>query len=216
MNFNNWQRQWDLQAIYIPLKTGAVYLRHNLAVDNITLRAHDTESFQIMQARANQVLLARRNMEKNFTFQDVGAQVLEITTQMDEMMKKWSVTLLVIATVSLVVGGIGLFSTLLISINERMLEIGIRKSVGAKDSDIFFYFITEAITLSLIASTIGILLGISLTLLLGLAIKIQVPIAIISVYIGFGFALVIGILSGLYPALRAAKINPIQAIFYFE
>jgi len=122
----------------------------------------------------------------------------------------------VIAAVSLVVGGIGLFSTLLISINERMMEIGVRKSLGAKDSDIFFYFITEAITLSVISAIFGILLGILITFGLGAAIKTHVPLAMISVYIGLGFAFVIGFLSGLYPALRAANINPIQAIYYFE
>ena len=216
LEFNSWQRNWELQAIYIPLKTGAVYLRQNMALDNITLQAHDADSYQDMQNRVNQVLLARHNMEKDFSFQDIGAQVLEMLTEIEEMMKKWSITLLVIATVSLVVGGIGLFSTLLISINERMMEIGVRKSIGAKDSDIFFYFIMEAITLSFIASSIGIILGILITMGLGLAIKTQVPISIVSFYIGFGFALVIGFLSGLYPALRAAGINPIQAIYYFE
>ena len=216
LEFNQWQRNWELQAIYIPLKTGAVYLRQNMALDNITMQALDADSYQDMQNRANQVLLARHNMEKDFAFQDIGAQVLEMLTEIEEMMKKWSITLIVIATVSLVVGGIGLFSTLLISINERMMEIGVRKSIGAKDSDIFFYFIMEAITLSFIASSIGIIFGILITLGLGLAIKTQVPISLLSVYIGFGFALVIGFLSGLYPALRAAAINPIQAIYYFE
>ena len=215
-NFNSWQRNWDLSAIYIPLKTGAVYYRQNMSLDNITLQANDTESFQVMQSRAHQVLLARHDMEKDFAFQDIGSQALEITSQVEEMMQKWSITLLVIASVSLVVGGIGLFSTLLISINERMMEIGVRKSIGAKDSDIFFYFIMEALTLSFLASSIGIIFGILITMGLGVAIKVNVPISIVSVYIGFGFALVIGFLSGLYPALRAAGINPIQAIYYFE
>jgi len=216
MNFNPWGRNWDLQAVYIPLKTGAVYLRKNMTVDYIVLQAFDADSFQEMQNRANQVLLSRRNMEKSFSFQDIGSQVLEITSQIDDMMSKWSITLLVIASISLIVGSIGLFSTLLISINERMMEIGVRKSLGAKDSDIFFYFIMEAMTLSFIASIIGIILGILLTTGLGAIIKVHVPIVMVSVYIGFGFALAIGFLSGLYPAFKAARINPIQAIYYFE
>ena len=216
MNFNPWGRRWDLQAIYIPLKTGAMYFRQNMSIDSMTMQSHDSESFVEMRNRATQILMANRNMQRDFSFQDIGAELLQFTQQMEEMMKKWSIALLAIATVSLLVGGIGLFSTLLISINERMTEIGIRKSVGARDIDIFFYFIIEAITLSVIASCIGIVLGLLMTYGLGMAIKTHIPISMISIYVGLAFAFVIGFLSGLYPAIKAAGINPIQAIYYFE
>jgi putative ABC transport system permease protein len=216
LNFNPWGREWDLRAIYIPLRTGAVYLRTNMAIDNMYLQSHDSEGFSEMKSRATQVLLARRNMNRDFTFDDIGAQVLTITKEIDDMQKRWGWALLAIAGISLVVGGVGLFSTLLISINERMTEIGIRKSIGARDIDIFFYFILEALVLSFIAACIGIGLGYLLTQALSTAIKTNVPISMMSVYVGFGFSLVIGFLSGLYPAIKAAGINPIQAIYYFE
>jgi len=216
MGFNPWGREWDLRAIYIPLRTGAVYLRRNMAIDTIHLQSYDIDSYRDMQNTANQVLLARRNMNRDFSFEDIGAMVLTITKEIEEMMRKWGMALLAIAAVSLIVGGIGLFSTLLISINERMTEIGIRKSVGARNIDIFFYFIIEALTLSFIAAVIGIGLGFLLTQALGMAIKTEVPISMLSVYVGLGFALVIGFLSGLYPAIKAATVNPIQAIYYFE
>jgi len=216
MGFNPWGRRWDLQAIYIPLKTGAIYYRRNMSLDYITIQAHGLESYADVKNRSTQILLANRNMQRDFSFQDVGAEILEITQQLNEMISKWSLALVSIATISLLVGGIGLFSTLLISINERMSEIGIRKSVGAKDRDIFFYFIIEAITLSIIASIFGIILGLLVTYVLGMAINMPVPVSMASIYIGLAFSLVIGFLSGLYPAIKAAKINPIQAIYYFE
>ena len=216
MQFNPWGRNWDLQAIYIPLKTGSMYYRRNMSIDSITMQSYGAEDFANMRTVAGQILLANRNMNKDFSFQDIGAEVLQMTQGMNEMLDKWTIALLVIATVSLFVGGIGLFSTLLISINERMSEIGIRKSVGARDVDIFFYFIIESITLSVIAAGAGILLGLISTRGLGMAVKTDIPISIISIYLGLGFAVVIGFLSGLYPAIKAAKINPIQAIYYFE
>ena len=215
-NFNDWERDWDLKAVYIPLRTGAVYLRRNMALDTIFLQAEDSEKFIEMKNRTRQVLLANHNMAKDFSFEDIGSYVLNITEEINDVQKKWSITLLAIATISLVVGGIGLFSTLLISINERMTEIGIRKSVGARDRDIFFYFILEALTLSFIAASIGIVFGVLITKGLGMAIKINVPISVMSIYVGFAFSLVIGFLSGLYPAIKAAQINPIQAIYYFD
>ena len=216
MQMNPWQRAQDLRAIYIPLRTGAMYLRRNMALDMICLQSHDADSFSDMQNVANQILLARRNMNRDFSFEDIGSMALTITQEIEEMQRKWGMALLAIAAISLVVGGIGLFSTLLISINERMTEIGIRKSVGARNIDIFFYFILEALTLSFMAATIGIALGFLLTKGLGAAININVPVSIMSVYVGFGFSLVIGFLSGLYPAIKAATVNPIQAIYYFE
>lgn len=215
-NFNTWERNWDLHAVYIPLRTGAVYLKNNMALDTIFLQAHDTESFNDMKNLTRQVLLANHNMSKDFSFEDIGSFVLNMTKEFEEIQKKWSLTLLAIASISLIVGGIGLFSTLLISINERMNEIGIRKSIGARDIDIFIYFIIEALTLSFIAACFGIGFGFLLTKGLGLALKVQVPISVMSIYVGFGFSLAIGFLSGLYPAIKAAQINPIQAIYYFD
>jgi putative ABC transport system permease protein len=214
--FNSGDRAWTLRGMFIPLKTGATYLRRGMALDHISLQSTDMESFSQMKDHVNQVLLAHHSMAKNFEFDDLNSQMLETTQQLNEFLNKWTITLIIIASISLFVGGIGLFSTLLISINERMMEIGVRKSIGAKDSDIFFYFITEALTLSVIAGIIGITLGLLLTVGLGLAIKVTLPLDIVSVYIGLIFALGVGFLSGLYPAIKASKINPIQAIYYFE
>jgi len=211
-----WEKQWDMEQVYIPLKTGAVYLRSNMALNYISMQAKDIESVTQMKSVANQVMLARHRMAHDFKFEDLNSEMLEITQKIDEFMKIWNTALLAIASISLAVGGIGLFSTLLISITERMMEIGVRKSLGARDFDIFTYFIIEALALSLIAGTIGTVFGILLTQALGMLIKMSVPIDIMSINIGNLFAIGIGLFSGLYPALKASRINPIQAIYYFE
>ncbi|MCB5251047.1 MAG: ABC transporter permease [Candidatus Cloacimonadales bacterium] len=215
-SFNPWERRMELRAVYVPLKTGSTYFRNNKTIDFIYLQAEDGESFAKLKTDITQLLLSRRNMSHDFDFEDIGSMFITINQEMDEMLKKWNLTLMAIASVSLIVGGIGLFSTLLISINERMMEIGVRKSLGATDKDIFFYFIMEALVLSFIAAVIGISLGVILVKSMGAAMGSQLVISAWSLIIGLSFAFAIGLLSGIFPAYKASSIDPIQAIYYFE
>jgi putative ABC transport system permease protein len=97
-----------------------------------------------------------------------------------------------------------------------MMEIGVRKSIGATEGDIFSYFILEAITLALLGALMGV--GWAWLALVGLesAFKIPMYLPLQGVAVGFAFSLLIGFISGLYPAIKASKIDPIQAIYYFE
>ncbi len=216
MNFNTWQRKRELEAVYIPLSTGAKYLKSNNAIDYIYLQANSESEFSDMKNSVRQNLLANHNMGHDFSFNDIGALMLNITKEINEMMKKWNITLSAIASISLIVGGIGLFSTLLISINERMKEIGIRKSIGATDRDIFLLFILEAITLSLMGALVGILLSTLLVKVITVALKFSFPVPMEGILLGIAFSLFIGFASGIYPAYKASKIDPIKAIYYFE
>ena len=216
MNFNTWEREEDLKSVYIPLKYGSTYMMPAQSIGYIYIQADSEENFGSMKSRARQMLLSRHNMYPNFSFMDIGDILLKISREIDENMKKWNITLSAIASISLIVGGIGLFSTLLISIQERMMEIGVRKSIGASEGDIFFYFIFEALILALIGALMGILL--SWLALKGMqsAIKVELYLPLQGIALGTAFSLLIGFLSGLYPALKASKIDPIKAIYYFE
>lgn len=216
MDFNRWERYHDLRSIYIPLSTGARYLRNDNAIDYIYIQAYDGKTFWNLKTTVTQKLLAKHNMAHDFTFNDVGAMMYQITNEIGNMMKKWNITLSAIASISLIVGGIGLFSTLLISINERMMEIGIRKSIGAKDFDILVLFLMESIILALLGSLFGILISSFVINVIAQAVKFHFPIPIEGILLGIGFAFVIGLISGLFPAIKAAKIDPIKAIYYFE
>ena len=216
MNFNPWQRRRDLRAVYIPLSTGSRYLRAGNAVDYIYLQAENDNTFAEMKTHTHQKLLAKHMMAHDFSFNDVGALMLKITQELQDMMKKWNITLSAIASISLIVGGIGLFSTLLISINERMMEIGVRKSIGATELDIFLHFILEAVILALIGALIGIGISTFIVKVIAIALKSDFPVPIQGVLLGLGFSLFIGLISGFYPAIKASKIDPIKAIYYFE
>jgi putative ABC transport system permease protein len=216
VNFNTWERREDLRAVYIPLRYGVYYMGSNKVINTIYVQANNPEHYARLKAHARQLLLSRHNMYPNFNVADVGSYMLNITDEIDKQMKKWNITLSVIASISLLVGGIGLFSTLLISIQERMTEIGIRKSIGATDQDIFFYFIMEALSLAIFGATIGILIAWGLVTAMGKALHFPLYLPLAGVALGLAFSSVIGFLSGLYPAIKAAQIDPIKAIYYHD
>jgi len=155
-------------------------------------------------------------MADDVGMRDISADMLEVRQQVNEFLKNWNIILLAISSISLFTGGIGLFSILLISITERMKEIGIRKSIGAKNRDIFSYFLFESIILALIGGIVGSGLALLLVGALSTALKVDVSFPIMGITVGLSFAIIVGLVSGFYPAYKASKINPIKAIFYTE
>jgi putative ABC transport system permease protein len=119
-----------------------------------------------------------------------------------------------IAGISLLVGGIGVMNIMLVSVTERTREIGIRKALGAKKKDIMLQFLTESLILCLIGGAIGMTLGITLGWLAGKIINVSPGISLQTILISFGFSSAVGIFFGLYPANKAAKLDPIEALRY--
>jgi putative ABC transport system permease protein len=120
-----------------------------------------------------------------------------------------------IAAISLLVGGIGIMNIMLVSVAERTREIGIRKAVGARDRDILIQFLMESVMLALLGGLIGILLGIGIARLVSVLVDfLDAASPWWTVVLGFGFSAAVGIFFGIYPAQKASKLNPIQAIRY--
>jgi putative ABC transport system permease protein len=117
-----------------------------------------------------------------------------------------------IASVSLLVGGIGIMNIMLVSVTERTREIGIRMAVGAKTWDIRIQFIIEALTLSLIGGIIGIIIGSAGSAILSAVMEWPTVVSTLSVFLSFGFSALVGISFGFYPAYKASLLNPIDAL----
>jgi len=117
-----------------------------------------------------------------------------------------------IAMISLLVGGIGIMNIMLVSVTERTREIGIRKSIGARKKDILWQFIVEAIVLSGLGGIIGIIFGIGLGQLVGAATPIPSVVPVWSIFVGLGFSSAVGLFFGIYPASKAARLDPIAAL----
>lgn len=153
-------------------------------------------------------LLAKRISTDDFTVQSQD-QTLSTISQITGVL---TAGLGGVAAISLIVGGIGIMNIMLVSVTERTREIGLRKALGATPSDIRNQFLIESITLSGFGGIIGIILGILVSLLVSRFI--QTTITLWSIALSFGFSMLVGIIFGVAPAIRASKLNPIQALRY--
>ena len=138
----------------------------------------------------------------------------EIASQANQMSKTLSMLLASVAAISLLVGGIGIMNIMLVSVTERTREIGIRMAIGAKGRHVLFQFLIEAITLSVVGGAIGVALGVSASQIIATKAGWPVLIDPRSVATAFGFAAAIGIFFGFYPARKASRLDPIEALRY--
>lgn len=183
-------------------------------VKTINIQATSAETLDSAEQEIKTLLRERHNLGKAKE-DDFGVRNF---TQMMETAKAASNVMAIllgsIASVSLLVGGIGIMNIMLVSVTERTKEIGIRMAIGAKAMDIRFQFLFEAIFLSLAGGLIGVLIGICGAQLIGLFSELSVIISPASILLSFGFAGLIGIGFGFYPAYKASLLNPIDALRY--
>ncbi len=142
----------------------------------------------------------------------VVSSVAQMIETFDEMMGTMTTMLAGIAAISLIVGGIGIMNIMTVTVSERTREIGIRKAIGARTTDILLQFLIESIVLSGIGGIIGILFGIAMSGLIGNIISMQTVVQTDMVIMSFAFSIIIGVFFGIAPARRAARLNPIEAL----
>ena len=204
--------------ILVPLTTGQKVLTGRRdQVNQIVVKAFDSDSMTATTDDVFNVLLARHKIT------DPAAADFTVTNQNDTLAALGAVTgmftllLGAIGGISLLVGGIGIMNIMLVTVNERTREIGIRKAVGARRQDIAVQFLIESIALTGLGGALGILLGWSITQAvqrIPQASGLTLLVTPATVAIAVGVSVAIGIVFGLYPAMRAARLHPIQALRY--
>ncbi|MBC6000849.1 MULTISPECIES: ABC transporter permease [Veillonella] len=201
-------------TVLIPYTTsmerveGIDYLRRVYVV------AKDDEGIDRLQADIENLLRVRHNI-KDTNLDDFNIQNMKsIMETVAQTTGTFTLFLGAVAAISLVVGGIGIMNIMLVSVTERTREIGIRKALGATYSVIVTQFLIEAVVISLMGGIIGIILGIGSSKLIGMASGMSTVISIPTIGMSFAFSMAIGLIFGIYPARKAAKLNPIDALHY--
>ena len=193
----------------IPL-TVLYKLFYNLDFSYMTAKV-DTSADLGQTAKKIVKLLESYHRNKGVYYAEEGFKELDMV---NSVLATFTAVIGAIAGISLFVGGIGVMNIMLVSVTERTREIGIRKAMGAKRKDILLQFLTESLILCLIGGTIGLGLGVGLGSLAGSLIKVKAAVSPIILIIAVAFSSTVGIFFGLYPANKAAKLDPIEALRY--
>ena len=201
-------------VIFIPYTTamerveGVDYLRMVYVV------ASDDNGIDRLQSDIENLFRVRHSI-KDTNLDDFNIQNMKsIMETMEQTTGTLTLFLGAVAAISLVVGGIGIMNIMLVSVTERTREIGIRKALGATYFVIVTQFLIEAVVISLMGGLIGIALGIGASKLIGLASGMSTVISVPTIVLSFAFSMAIGLVFGIYPARKAAKLNPIDALHY--
>jgi len=212
----------DNDVVFIPLSTAqtrlfsgrdisgdyTVSVIYGKATDESRLEAARDQIVRLLRRRHGLIYSTDNNDFTVLTQKDVGEVLQSLTAILTAFLG-------LIAAVSLLVGGIGIMNIMLVSVTERTREIGIRKAVGAKRRDILLQFLVEAMILSLIGGLIGITIGITGTVGVSQAVEdLTLHLSPSTILMATGFSTAIGLFFGIYPAVRASRLNPIDALRY--
>ena len=184
------------------------------SVNAISVRVRDGGDMKAAEEEIRQLLRQRHKLQ-GYQEDDFFIRNLSEMLQAEEASSRILTMLLAaIASVSLIVGGIGIMNIMLVSVTERTREIGLRMAVGARGRDILVQFLVEAVTLSLIGGVIGIALGLGGSYAIAYLAEWRTLLNVQAVLLAFGFSAAVGVFFGFYPARKAAQLNPIEALRY--
>jgi len=208
---SGWGGNWD-DVVIVPYTTAMQRLYKKDYLTMITVSATDRQDISKAGEEITALLRQRHRIKKGEEDDFVIRTQEERLQAAGEMSKFLSLLLGSIASVSLLVGGIGIMNIMLVSVTERIREIGIRMAVGARQKDIMLQFITEAIVLSIVGGLLGVGLGYGISKLISIFAKWTTVVTIHSIILAMGFSGAIGLFFGFYPAWKASKLDPIEAL----
>ncbi|MFH1429448.1 MAG: ABC transporter permease [Candidatus Margulisiibacteriota bacterium] len=207
-----WRDQDDV--VIVPVTTAMYRLLGKEYVDSIDVEVKSSQLMAQAQEEIKQLVISRHHLtkkeEESFQVRDMS-EIQQVMTGMTQTMT-W--LLGSIAAISLLVGGIGIMNIMLVSVTERTREIGLRKALGAQSKDIMTQFLIEAIVLTVSGGIMGILLGAGIASLLSLLAGWATKVSAISVIMATTFSISVGVSFGLWPAYKASKLNPVEALRY--
>jgi putative ABC transport system permease protein len=199
-------------VVYVPFTTALERLKNNGYVDEILAQVDDTNTIDADQQAITTLLEQRHHIRKGMDDDFNIANSAQLLQDFNDEISTATGLLVGIAAISLTVGGVGIMNIMIVSVTERTREIGVRMSLGAQRQDIRNQFLIEALTLSLLGGAIGLLLG--LLMGYGITTMMNLPNVLtpVSLFLPFLVSAGVGIVFGYYPAMRAAQLDPIEAL----
>ncbi|HZT38624.1 MAG TPA: ABC transporter permease [Bryobacteraceae bacterium] len=206
-------------VILLPISTAkkkvlGVNQANAASVGSILVQARDGSLMSQAEEQTRALLRQRHRLQPNQEDDFTVRNLEEVFSAQESSARVMSILLASIASVSLIVGGIGIMNIMLVSVTERTREIGLRQAVGAKTKDILTQFLVEAVTLSLVGGVIGIVLGGAASALISHFAQWNTLVSPTAILMAFAFSAVVGIFFGYYPARKAAFLDPIEALRY--
>jgi putative ABC transport system permease protein len=207
-------------VVMIPISTAQTRLfsagtvRGDLIISVIFVQVVTQDQMDVVADRITEVLRERHRISFKDDDDFTVVNQADLIQVFGEFTAVFTTVLGAIAGISLLVGGIGIMNIMLVSVTERTREIGIRKAVGAKRRDVLLQFLIEAMVLSMIGGFVGMVLGYGASMALSGLLDLQTVVTVGAILLATGFSAAVGLFFGIYPATRAARLNPIDALRY--
>ncbi|MCX5677582.1 MAG: ABC transporter permease [Candidatus Omnitrophica bacterium] len=209
---NMFHDQDDL--VVIPVTTAMYRLLGKQYVDTVDAEVSDQSAMEEVQNNMKDLIIKSHRLSKENEDSFEIRNMADIQQTLAQTTKTMTLLLGAIAAISLLVGGIGIMNIMLVSVTERTREIGLRKAIGARGSDIMTQFLIESVVMTFTGGAMGVLCGSGIAALLALVAGWAIKVSISSVLLATTFSIAIGIIFGLWPARQAARLNPIEALRY--
>jgi putative ABC transport system permease protein len=201
-------------SIYIPINIMFDEILGKEFIQEIDITVKNTDTINQTIADVEELLRDRHNLKENEDNDFITQSYEDTLSTVETITNLLTLMVAAISAISLVVGGVGVMNIMFVSVTERTKEIGLLKAIGAREKDILRQFLIEAIAMTSVGGVIGIVLGISIAFGVSIAVGIPFVVSPIAVLAAVGVSMGVGIVFGIYPAKRAAKLSPIDALRY--
>jgi putative ABC transport system permease protein len=204
--------QREMEGLVVPLETYRARIRGGERVAVLMIKSEDNDKLPAVRAETERLMRRAHHGIGDFEVEDVASEIVRAEKEIDDQLFNWTVILTSLAGISLLVGGVGIYSVMKISLTERLYEIGLRKAIGASDRVILLQFLVESSTLSALGGVLGCLFGAVLCKVLGSNFEAGLPVAPLGLVLALGFAFSVGVFAGFFPSLHASRLTPIEAL----